>query len=673
MWNVRLRGPRGKQMVLTIDPSARFKTFADLAANDLGLKATDQLTFRRGFPPRVIDVDGSALVKDVVVNNDTIVVDTSSTAVAAGRGVSVPVTTKTKRVDAKKKVAGKAPTGGAQTLKRPVSGTKKTPSRWKVAGTGHQLGTSLDDESSATVETERDDERDDERQRTYRRIRAINLTSKEDVETSLVNAVSGQSNDRKAKFFRAATKNAVEHQYELTLATARLNAALGHNFEIEELATSRRADGSAATLRVRFKETARKWKKETVDLLQKDELQAIVKYVLLSGGETGREMLKPFNMAQVSTRVFWSIARLYDGDVAVGLADLVPDEDWSFLDIRTRLMSAKAMEAKANEEYYTSWKQSRAKENGSTSQQPERKQGTKRSRPGLADEQKSEVGKIDPDVDKEVKREAAESKCAQTISALSEKEATPGTLRSAAAQAALSRYDRSSQTSAAVAAFLNEEGPTEECSRKQVVAEDGKEMVSEDEVEEAITVYCDSCRKARILSPGEAGKVKLDNDPWSCSYLAKIGRRGGCDEVDDEVAQLTGASIATWLQKVAVTTRQELADTSVDSAMHSLVNPSDPSAQVVREKLEKLIDEARLDEINDWMAELVGGTDLVQRLETQKLGTPADLVATPSDLVLEAASNTHTINMSIDIVSSWQTRAQKLVDEHPWLADWRTL
>uniref|UniRef100_M4BJS9 CW-type domain-containing protein n=1 Tax=Hyaloperonospora arabidopsidis (strain Emoy2) TaxID=559515 RepID=M4BJS9_HYAAE len=662
MWNVRLRGPRGKQVVLTIDPDAHFKTFS----------------VRRGFPPRVIDVDGSALVKDVVVNNDTIVMDTSSTVVATEQGASGPAATtkrltKKKRVDAKKKVAGKAPTGGVQTLKRPVSGTKKALSRRKIAGPGHQLGTSLDDESSATAEVEGGEKRDDERQRTYRRSRAINLTSKEDVETSLVNAVSGQSNDRKAKFFRAATKNAVEHQYELTLATARLNAALSHNFEVEELATSRRADGSAAILCVRFKETARKWKEETVDLLQKDELQAILKYVLLSGGETGREMLKPFNMAQVSTRVFWSIARLYDGDVAVGLADLVPDEDWSFLDIRTRLMSAKAMEAKANEEYYASWKQSRARGDGSISQQPERKQGTKRSRPGLADEQKSEVGKIDPDVDKKVKREAAESKCAQTTSALLEKEATPSTLRSAAAQAALSRYDRSSQTSAAVAAFLHEEGPTEECSRKQVVAGDGKEMVSEDEVEEAITVYCDSCRKARILSPDEAGKVELDNDPWNCSNLAKIGRRGGCDEVDDEVAQLTGASIATWLQKVAVTTRRELADTSVDSAMHSLVNPSDPSAPVVREKLEKLIDEARLDEINDWMAELVGETDLVQRLETQKLGTPADLVATPSDLVLEAASNTHTINMPIDMVSSWQTRAQKLVDEHPWLADWRTL
>ena len=83
--------------------------------------------------------------------------------------------------------------------------------------------------------------------------------------------------------------------------------------------------------------------------------------------------------------------------------------------------------------------------------------------------------------------------------------------------------------------------------------------------------------------------------------------------------------------------------------------------------------QARLDEINDWMVELVGETDLVQWLETQKLGTPADLIATPSDLVLEAVGNTHTTVVSIDMVSSWQAQAQQLVNKHPWLADWRTL
>ena len=74
------------------------------------------------------------------------------------------------------------------------------------------------------------------------------------------------------------------------------------------------------------------------------------------------------------------------------------------------------------------------------------------------------------------------------------------------------------------------------------------------------------------------------------------------------------------------------------------------------------------------MLELVGEADMVQRLEVQKLGTPADLIVTPSDLILEAVSNTcSTTNVSIDEISSWQTQAQRLVDRHSWLADWRTL
>ncbi|CAI5712139.1 unnamed protein product [Hyaloperonospora brassicae] len=673
MWSVRLRGPQGKQVVLQIDPEAPFKTFVDLAASTLGLNATDELTFRRGFPPRVLEVDGSALVKTVVGNNDTIVVGTKCSAVATCAPAAKRILTTKKRVSTRKKAAEKAPISGVRTLQRSVGRTKKTPPRRTIAGAGHQLGTLLDDASPPTSENARDEKREDERQRTYRRSRAINLTSKEDVESSLVNAVSGQSNDRTAKFFRAATKNAVEHQYEMTLATARLNAALGHNFEIEELSTSRRVDGSAATLRVRFKETARKWKEEIVELLKNDELQAIVKYVLLSGGETGREMLKPFNMAQVSTRVFWNIARLYDGDVAVGLADLVPDEDWSFIDIRTRLLSEKALEAKANEEYYTSWKQSHVREGGSASQKAAPKQGTKRSRPGQAEAGKSKAGKEDSDVDKETKQDAAETKCAQPPPALSVKQATPNTLRGAAAQAALSRYDRSLRASATIAAFLQEVSPAEQRLRKQVVFDNGSEEVAEDDVEDAVTIYCDICSKARVLSLDEAAKIELEVDPWICANLVDIGRRGGCDEVDDEVAQITGASIATLLQKAAITTRRELADACVDSAMHALVNPSDPSAETVRKRIEKLIDEARLDEINDWMVELVGETDLVQWLETQKLGTPADLIATPSDLVLEAVGNTHTTVVSIDIVSSWQTQAQQLVNKHPWLADWRTL
>ncbi|KAI9907930.1 hypothetical protein PsorP6_004123 [Peronosclerospora sorghi] len=664
MWNIRLRGPRGKLVMLQIDPNVNFNMFS----------------VRCGFPPEKVEVDDSVLVKNIFKANDTVVVDTNSGSVAP---VKDPASKTKKAAANSKRGAGKK---DSETVARnkvhtlnPVVNAKKRASKRKIPGTGHLLGSSLESEPIESTETKEGEEKDDRPQRKYRRSRAIELTSKEAVEISLANAVSGQSNDRASKFFRAATKSAVEHQYELTLANARLKAALAHNFEIEELLTSRRAVGSAAKLRVRFKETPRKWKEEIVDLLKMEELRAILKYVLLSGGETGREMLKPFNMAQVSTRVFWSIVRLYDGDVAAGLADLVPDEDWSFLDTRTRyvilcydsiagldlmclaydrVMSEKAREAKANEEQYTLWKKGHAEGSELSSKKSERTQEVKPRKLPAAKAKEPEVTNAD------MNTEEGKPKSAQTL-ALSAKEVITSSLRDAAAQAALARFDRNSQTGAVVAAFLQERA-----NSTQFPAPADKEE-TEEKVEKAITVYCDSCKKARILSLQEAADAEHFKDPWTCVSLAKAGRSDGCDDIDDEVAQITGVPIAKWLQKVSINTRQELADASVVSTICGLVNPLDLSAQKLQERLEMLIDEARLDEINDWMSDLIGEIDVVERLETQKLGTPADLISTPSDLILEAVGGLS--NMSIQIVRSWQSRAQELVDEHPWLADWRTL
>lgn len=56
----------------------------------------------------------------------------------------------------------------------------------------------------------------------------------------------------------------------------------------------------------------------------------------------GKENLKPHKLARISPRVFWNIARLFNGDVAAGLRALLPGEDWSFLASRARRQSAKA-------------------------------------------------------------------------------------------------------------------------------------------------------------------------------------------------------------------------------------------------------------------------------------------------------------------------------------------
>ncbi|RLN88212.1 hypothetical protein BBJ28_00008522 [Nothophytophthora sp. Chile5] len=622
-------------------------------------------------------MDDTALVRYAFSPNDTVIVATaSSSAIAAAPSAPAkrPSRATTKRAAAKKPAVKKAQ-GGVHSLQAPSTGKKPpTTSKRKITGSGFQLGTSLDDGPPAAASGEAEASDEEQPQRKYRRTRAINLSSKEDVELSLANAVSGRSKGREGKFFRAATKSAVEHQYEMTLANARLRAALSNKFEVQELTTTRRADGSAVQMTVRFKETPRKWKEETVDLLKPDELQAIVKYVLLSGGEAGREMLKPFNMAQVSTRVFWSIARLYGGDVAVGLAELVPDEDWSFLDTRTRAMSEKAMEAKANEEQYKVWKQEKSRHVCASSPElPSR--GAKEEAEAKAEanaavrEEEREVVSVDSSGDEEMKQAIAESKRESVVHtpALSAQQATQSSLRHAMAQAALSRFDRSARTNSVVAAFKEaaQSTPPVPGAANELNTE------SEEELEEATTVYCDSCKKARILSPAEAGKADLDKDPWTCVRLAGAGRSPSCDAVDDEVAQITGKAIAECLLKASVATRRDLADASVASTLHALVDPLDPSLEAVRVKLERLIDEARLDEVNDWMLDIVGDAELVGELELQKLGTPADLLATPSDLIVQAVGEA--AELAIEAVAAWQERAQRLVDDHDWLSVWRTL
>lgn len=246
----------------------------------------------------MVEYDPTDQVQKVFARNDTVVVDiadASGTAAAATRRAPSRAAKKppTKRVQ------------GIQTLHAPskAKAAASTVKR-KDRGEGFRLGDTLaeaETTAAAVAETEPDPPGQPHR---YKRTRNIHLSSKDDVGISLANAVSGKSNDRAAKFFRAATRTAVDYQYEMTLANARLNAALSNNFKIQSVASTRRAsaDDRAVDMKVTFKEGVRKWKEETVSMLHATELQAILKYVLLSGGETGKEMLKPFNMAQCSPR-----------------------------------------------------------------------------------------------------------------------------------------------------------------------------------------------------------------------------------------------------------------------------------------------------------------------------------------------------------------------------------
>lgn len=156
--------------------------------------------------------------------------------------------------------------------------------------------------------------------------------------------------------------------------------------------------------------------------------------------------------------------------------------------------------------------------------------------------------------------------------------------------------------------------------------------------------------------------------------MALIGRTIGCDALDDEVLQIAGAEIATLLASAAgIHTRKDLADAQVRSTVRELMNPSDASASMVEAALSKMIDEARLDEVNDLMLELAGGdAEVVGALELQKLGTPADLLTTPTDLVLQSLTPS-TPDVTMQMVVEWQQQAEDAVAQRPWLREWRTL
>jgi hypothetical protein len=142
----------------------------------------------------------------------------------------------------------------------------------------------------------------------------------------------------------------VEKEYDAAKAQARVSSALASKYQMRDSQNARRlGDGQSTTLHVKFKKGihSRSYFEETVDLLTEDALRAIIILVLHNPDPDSKEMLKPMNMAGCSPRVFWSLVRLYGGDVLEGLRQLLPDQDWSFLGERQRALSEKA---KANAE-----------------------------------------------------------------------------------------------------------------------------------------------------------------------------------------------------------------------------------------------------------------------------------------------------------------------------------
>jgi len=203
----------------------------------------------------------------------------------------------------------------------------------------------------------------------------VGVSSEEDIGGLLLSSVGGGAGGgRVGQCMRAVFRKAMDKQFDEAKANARVAAAEGGRYVLEENMEARRGDGSCARLKVTYHKGLgfQSNFEDDVELLTKAQLLGVVGSVLADND--AREMLKPGGMAGCSPRVFWSLlfhcgpsaaaaggaaaaaggaaaaAGGAAGGVEAALRRLVPGQDWGFLHERHRRLSEKAMENQQQEE-----------------------------------------------------------------------------------------------------------------------------------------------------------------------------------------------------------------------------------------------------------------------------------------------------------------------------------
>ena len=216
------------------------------------------------------------------------------------------------------------------------------------------------------------------------------MSSEEDISVALLSSIGSGSGKKVSKLLRMAMKGTVEKSYEASKAVVRCSAVTSgnitfqaiiksnnsyhnHNYNHTKTAACQILGGGQdkcndiGTYTVRYPkgvEGTGYFEDANIHVLSIDMLKAVIESVYNAdlkdegsgeegGGdnhdiaESGREMLRPRNMAQLSPRVLWSLW-FHFKDKCASIEDvftiLLPHLDWSFLSRRSRQLSEKARE-----------------------------------------------------------------------------------------------------------------------------------------------------------------------------------------------------------------------------------------------------------------------------------------------------------------------------------------
>ena len=185
------------------------------------------------------------------------------------------------------------------------------------------------------------------------------LNSEEDISFALISSIDSGSkrNGKVSKVLRGAMRKTVEKSYEASRAVVRSSAITSGKVTFTRCeAQGENTNNSMGTFTVRYPKGVEGigFYEEQVHIITPLMLKAVIQAVYEDHDEengddnaSGREMLKPPNMALLSSRVFWSLWFHHHDQCSTieeALTSILPDLDWAFLYQRSRQLSEKAKE-----------------------------------------------------------------------------------------------------------------------------------------------------------------------------------------------------------------------------------------------------------------------------------------------------------------------------------------
>eukprot|EP01122_Echinamoeba_exundans_P010830 TRINITY_DN4126_c0_g1_i1.p1 TRINITY_DN4126_c0_g1~~TRINITY_DN4126_c0_g1_i1.p1 ORF type:complete len:482 (-),score=97.70 TRINITY_DN4126_c0_g1_i1:36-1481(-) len=376
-WNlpmiaVRVRGPKGLSQLNDLDPNTKISDLLTKIEELTGVKVENQRLLS-GFPPAEIDISTpteSTITTKGIKNGDSINVQEKALANTQATAEEIPASgglkrkRETKTKSTKKTAATKAT--GASASSSSSDGAVIHTLHGKIFGAAQgqkKKSTKPAGKRQKRAESSKDDE-------------MIQEKTARTLEEALIQAVTTEETDGDdplTKFMRSGVQDALREREQETLATYRYQALLSGKYKFEFKQAYTVGTGAQPIFRVAFP-TDYGDHVEEQEALTRLQLYSIVQLVIQSSetqqpqqsgqpaasssssssttdapapqqpeanGQLSMELLKPYKMALVSPRVFWSMIYHFRY-VDVGLKLMFPDKDWSFLDNRKREMSDRA-------------------------------------------------------------------------------------------------------------------------------------------------------------------------------------------------------------------------------------------------------------------------------------------------------------------------------------------